>query len=484
VAVLGLALLPLIALGLIVTGLPAFVVLIGVAGVGASVAAFAGETAMLGALPSRLIALLENDLLQALPLFVLMGSLVNRLPLADTLFRTGVRLVGGGRAAPQLAAIGIGALLAPMNGSVGASVSVLSRAVRPRLAATGVPPPRALATIAVASTLGVVVPPSLVLILLGDAMMAAHTIASNAAGRSDRILNTQDVFRGAIAPAALFVVLCLVIAAVTGRKRTGAAAPLVAADPVRAVEWLVAALTVAFIVAVLGGVAAGYFYAVEAAAMGAVTLLIGGFLFRRLDGATLRIVLDETLAITGALFALLVAATTFTLVIRGLGTDRLVAQLIADIPGGAIAATLVVLAIIAASAFALDAFEIIFVVVPVVMPALLMRVPDAIWVAVLTILTLQASFLIPPLGYAVLMARTSVAEPVSTKLLVRALLPFLIAQGAVLGATAAFPVLVHWRGEDRSIGTGPALSDRDVRKRFDDLAPEAPPPLGGFELQK
>jgi TRAP-type mannitol/chloroaromatic compound transport system permease large subunit len=122
------------------------------------------------------------------------------------------------------------------------------------------------------------------------------------------------------------------------------------------------------------------------------------------------------------------------------------------------------------------------VVVPVVMPALLMRVPDAIWVAVLTILTLQASFLIPPLGYAVMMARTSLSDAVATRLLVRALLPFLIAQGAVLAATAAFPTLVHWRGEDRSIGIGPGLSDRDVRRRFDDLVPDAPlPPLGGFK---
>src|SRR4051794_10854535 len=143
---------PLIGAGLILTGLPAFVVLIGVAGIGAIAAVLGGDAAFLRALPSRLINLLENDLLQALPLFVLMGSLLNRLPLADILFRTGVRLVGGGRA-PKVAAIGIGALLAPMNGSVGASVAVLSRAVAPRLAAAGVPASESFATVAVASTL-------------------------------------------------------------------------------------------------------------------------------------------------------------------------------------------------------------------------------------------------------------------------------------------------------------------------------------------
>src|SRR4051794_10316206 len=258
---------PLIGAGLILTGLPAFVVLIGVAGLGALAALLGGDASFLKAIPSRLINLLENDLLQALPLFVLMGSLLNRLPLADILFRTGVRLVGGGPVAPKVAAIGIGALLAPMNGSVGASVAVLSRAVAPKLAAAGVPAAESFATVAVASTLGVVVPPSLVLILLGDAMMAAHTIASSVTGRTDRIVNTQDIFRGAIVPAALFILLCLVVAALGRPRRTAPGAAV--QPPTTALDWAVALLTLAFILTVLGGVAAGNFYAVEAAAMGA-----------------------------------------------------------------------------------------------------------------------------------------------------------------------------------------------------------------------
>jgi tripartite ATP-independent transporter DctM subunit len=482
VAYVGLALMPLIGAGLILTGLPAFVVLIGVAGLGALAAILGGDASFLKAMPSRLINLLENDLLQALPLFVLMGSLLNRLPLADILFRTGVQLVGGGPVAPKVAAIGIGALLAPMNGSVGASVAVLSRAVAPKLAAAGVTAPESFATVAVASTLGVVVPPSLVLILLGDAMMAAHTIASSVTGRTDRIVNTQDIFRGAIMPAALFILLCLVIAAVGRSRRPNAAVAV--QPPTTALDWAVALLTLAFILTVLGGVAAGYFYAVEAAAMGAMTLLVGGALARRLDGPTLRVVLTETIAVTGALFALLIAATTFTLVIRGLGTDKLLSQLIAAIPGGDVGATVAVLAIVAACALVLDAFEIIFVVVPIVMPALLMRVSDAVWVSALTILTLQASFLMPPLGYAVMMARASIAEAVPTRALARALAPFIAAQLAVLAATAAVPRLVHWRGDDRAINSGaPTLSDEDVRRRFDVLAPEAPPPPSGLHLR-
>src|SRR5439155_706732 len=160
----------------------------------------------------RSVGALESYLLQALPLYVLMGGLLNRLPIADALFRSSMRLMRGSPAGPPVAAMGIGALLGPMNGSVGASVVALSHSAAPRLAASGMPAPARHALIAVASTLGLVVPPSLVLILLGDAMMAAHTIALHTNGRADRILNTQDVFRGALVPAGLLIIACMAVA--------------------------------------------------------------------------------------------------------------------------------------------------------------------------------------------------------------------------------------------------------------------------------
>ncbi|MBF9234116.1 TRAP transporter large permease subunit [Microvirga alba] len=466
----GLALLPLIGLALILTGLPAFIVLIGASGLGALAAAWSGSGGLLSALPARLTNLFENDLLQALPLFVLMGALLNRLPLADILFRTGTGLMRGSPSGPQVTSIGLGALLAPMNGSVGASIAVLSRTVGPKLVKHGVEPADGLATIAVASTLGVVVPPSLVLILLGDAMMAAHTIASNTMGRSERIINTQDIFRGVMGPAVLFVLLCLAVAAWKG----GRTKLSVAIGTSSSIDRIVSIGTIAFIVALLGGVTVGLFYPVEAAAMGAVTLLVGGLLTGYLNRQALMGVLAEALAITGALFALLVAATTFTLVVRCLGTDRLLGQLIADLPGGELGATLVVLGILALSAFVLDVFEIIFVVIPIVMPALLMRVGDAVWVSALTILTLQASFLLPPLGYAVMIARGTTAEVVPIRNLMRALRPFLIAQATVLSLTAAVPAFVHLNGQPQKTTSALAVSEKDVLDKLNQLAPAGP----------
>src|SRR6516162_10335803 len=209
---LGLILLLLVGLGVVFTGIPAAVILLATACFGAAIVALGGDVPiqLLGALPERLINLLENDLLQAIPLYVLMGTLINRLPLADALYRCFLAILPG-PAAPVVSGIALGALLGPMNGSVGASVLALSRVAGPRLAASGISLPRRAAVITVASTLGVVVPPSLVLILLGDAMLNAHTIAVTATGSDDRVINTQDVFHGALVPAALYLAACLTI---------------------------------------------------------------------------------------------------------------------------------------------------------------------------------------------------------------------------------------------------------------------------------
>ena len=175
-ATTGLWMMAAVAVALIATGLPAWIVLIGVAVAfsagGLIVGAF--TLPILTAVPARILGLLENDLLQALPLYVLMGALLNHLPLAQTLFRATSRALQRSGAGTALAGLGLGVLLAPMNGSVGASVATLGRTVFPRLDAAGMPAEKSAALVCVASTLGVVVPPSLVLILLSDAMMRAH----------------------------------------------------------------------------------------------------------------------------------------------------------------------------------------------------------------------------------------------------------------------------------------------------------------------
>jgi TRAP-type mannitol/chloroaromatic compound transport system permease large subunit len=469
---LGLGLLALVAAGIVLTGLPAFTILLTAASVGAALAVFSGTipVSLLGALPGRLINLLENDLLQALPLYVFMGVLLERLPIADALFRTSLSILPRSAAAPVVSGLSLGALLGPMNGSVGASVLSLSRSVNPRLLASGVPLPLRYATIAVASTLGVVIPPSLVLILLGDAMLSAHTVAVTATGRADRVINTQDVFHGALAPAGLVFAGSLMIAWLTTRRLPATTG---VRDTIGVRQALLAAVSVLALLLLLGGVATGYFYAVEGAATGAFVLLAAGLFTGRLPAPVLAAALADVMAITGALFALLVGATTLTLVLRLLGTDHLVGDWVIGLPGNEVTVLVIVLAIIGLSAFVLDAFEIIFVVVPIVVPPLLIRVADARWVAVLILLTLQSSFLLPPFGYALMMVRGTLKESVPLGALVRALAPFLLAQWAILGLVLAVPQLVHLgeQPEDRTRAPPTTLSPQDVDKRFREMIP-------------
>jgi tripartite ATP-independent transporter DctM subunit len=479
----GLALLVLVGIGIVATGLPAAVVLIAVAIFGAILGVVAGaiDAMTLWALPSRLINLLENDLLQALPLYVTMGLLLDRLPIADALYRAGNAVLPRSPSAPLVSGMMLGALLGPMNGSVGASVLGLSRVVSPRLAAERIEAPRRHAIVAVASTLGVLVPPSLVLILLSDAMLSAHTIAVTVTGRSDRVVNTQDIFHAALVPGAIFLALCLALSWIAGRTATR----LPARERLTAGQALLAATALVSLVVLLGGVALGYFYAVEAAAMGAFALLVAGLITGRLHGAVLNNLLSDAIALTGTLFSLLLGATTFTMVLRLLGTADLVGKMVSSIPGGDVAAVAVVLGLLGISAFVLDAFEIIFVVVPIVIPPLLIRIADARWIAVLVLLTLQSSFLLPPFGYALMMVRGVLNEPVAFRPFMRALAPFLAAQWLLLLLVLFFPQLTHLGrpADDRSRLPAATLSDDEFSKRLNEMI-KLPEPAPGDDLDR
>jgi len=287
-----------------------------------------------------------------------------------------------------------------------------------------------------------------------------------------RIVNTQDIFRGALVPAALFLGLCLLVAWLLGRR---APAPLQQDRP-RWSEWLTAGIAAVFVVGLLAGVAIGYFYAVEAAAMGGTALFLFGLLTGGLGGGAFRAVLRDTMAVSGALFALFVAATTFTLVFRAFGSDRLLDAWVSHVPGGATGAAITVLVVFALSALVLDAFEIVFVIVPIVMPPVLTRAPDAVWISVLALLALQASFLVPPNGYAVMMARGALAEKAPIRQVTRALAPYLAAQLLVLALVVLLPSLAHLAQPKGADGPAEKLDDETARKRFNDMLKLPPPP--------
>ncbi len=466
---LGLAMFALALLLIVVSGLPVYAVLLGVSmlfmALGVGLGSF--DWALMSALSQRIVGLLEHDLLQALPLYAFIGALLNRLPLARWLHRAGERVFARSAASAELSALSVGALLAPMNGSVGASLHTLARSIAPRLAERGTPPAQACATVCVASTLGIVIPPSLVLLLLGDAMLRAHTEAMNLSHGQVRIVNTQDVMRAALVPGALVLLSALLL--VAWRQR---GASRRAPQALRPREAGTAGVVALVIVALLAGVAAGRLYAVEAAATGCLLLLVYAVASGQLDRAMARHVLHDTMTLTGLLMALLVAATTFSLVFRGFETDALINRALGALSQQPMALLLAVLAALVLCSFVLDAFEMIFLVIPIMMPPLLAVVPDPAWVAALTLLVLQAGFLLPPFGYAVLMSRKLMPQPVGLAALCRALLPHLAAQAAVIALVLAWPQTTRWTrpAEDAAATAGQPSSEeaeRRVRELFD-----------------
>jgi TRAP-type mannitol/chloroaromatic compound transport system permease large subunit len=276
-------------------------------------------------------------------------------------------------------------------------------------------------------------------------------------------------------PGGIFLLLCASLSWLVARN----APKLPTRAPLTAGQGGIAAVALVSLLVLLGGVAFGYFYAVEAAAMGAFALLVAGLVSGRLPKKVLNELLADAIALTGALFSLLLAATTFTMVLRLLGTADLVGQIVSSIPGGDLAAVAAVLGVIALSALALDAFEIIFVVVPIVIPPLLIRVADARWVSVLVLLTLQSSFLLPPFGYALMMVRGTLKEAVPLRPFLRALAPFLAAQWGLLLLVLLFPPLTHVGkplADDRRLPPA-ALTDEEFNKRLNEMIrlPEVEP---------
>jgi TRAP-type mannitol/chloroaromatic compound transport system permease large subunit len=463
----------------VATGLPVWALLVGVASAFAAMGLATGmfDGAILAAAAPRIVNLLEHDLLQAMPLYVFVGVLLQRLPVADALFASAARLFARTGAGTSLAALAVGALVAPMNGSVASSSALLSRLVAPRLGR--LPPARAVVLVSAAATIGVVVPPSLVLILLGDALLRAHTEASNLPGfvlGTQRIINTQDLLHAALLPAGAVLLLWAALAWLQGRsseeKRPAARS--------QSRQTAMAFIATAVIVLLLAGVFTGRLFAVEAAAAGGCLLVAVALATRALSWPQWRDVLAETLALSGALFALLVGATTFSLVFRLFGSDRWLAGLILGSGLTPLATAGLVLLLVALCAWVLDAFEMIFVVIPIVAPLLILQLGDAQQAGVLLLLVLQLSFLVPPMGYAVLMTRArSGLPPVALRPLLAALSPWLGAIALVGTAVFVAPGFVHWLDASAAAPAGPGApapaSEQDIVRQMEEMATQGLP---------
>jgi tripartite ATP-independent transporter DctM subunit len=404
---------------------------------------------LLGGLPSRYFGVMVNEVLVAVPLFVFMGVMLERSRLSEQLLETMGLLFGRLRGGLGISVTLVGMLLAASTGIVGATVVTMGLLALPTMLKAGYDPKLACGTICASGTLGQIIPPSIVLVILGDILQGANTQAQLALGNfAPAPVSVVDLFAGALLPGLLLVGLYLlwqVVVAILRPESSPALPELAAGQGGLALRVLTALLPPAFLIlAVLGSILAGIATPTESAAVGAVGAMLLAASRAQLSLKVLRDVMRSTTQISSMVFVILLGASVFSLVFRGLGGERIVHDVLHALPGGAFGAMLAVMALMFLLGFFLDFIEIVFVVVPIVGPVLLMMDLDPVWLGVMMAVNLQTSFLTPPFGFALFYLRGVAPPSVTTMDIYRGIVPFVIIQLLGLCLLAMFPELVTW----------------------------------------
>ena len=412
---------------------------------------------ILGALPQRIFGVMTNEVLLAIPLFIFMGVMLERSRIAEDLLETMGRLFGTLRGGLGISAVIVGTLLAAAKGVVGATTVTMGLIMLPTMLRFGYDPRLAAGTVAATATLAQIFPPATVLVLLGDQLGNAYQAAQLSKGIfAPRSLTVSDLFAGALVPGFALVglyIIFLVAVAVLRPK----ASPALPADAKalrgfkmlrRLAEVLVAPL--ALIVAVLGSILGGIATPTEAASIGAVGAIVLAARKARLGGLV-RPVCEKTVQIVSMIFLILIGATMFSLVFRALGGDDMVHRALSNLPGGPAGAVLTVMVAMFLLGFVMDAFEIIFVVVPIVAPILLaMPGVDPVWLGIMMAVNLQTSYMHPPLGPTLFFLRGVAPPQITTRHIYVGIIPFVAIQLLALvvlwfvpGMATALPLALY-----------------------------------------
>jgi tripartite ATP-independent transporter DctM subunit len=386
--------------------------------------------AIIGALPQRIFGVMTNDVLLAIPMFIFMGVMLERSRIAEDLLERMGRLFGTLRGGLGYSVVLVGALLAASTGMVGATTVTIGLIMLPAMLRHGYDPRLASGAVAASATLAQIVPPSTVLVLLGDQLNNSYQAAQLAQGSfAPNVISVSDLFAGAILPGLLLVGLYLAYLIAMAVLRPASCPALPAADVPPASGLLEALLApVVLVVAVLGSILFGIATPTEAASVGAVGAI--ALAWRRAPiTRLLKPVVEKTTQITAMIFLILIGATLFSLVFRALGGDDMVQRLLTNLPGGVSGAVLAVMLAIFLLGFVMDAFEIIFVVVPIVAPALLnMPGVDPVWLGIMMAVNLQTSYIHPPLGPTLFFLRGVAPPEITTRDIYVGIIPFVVIQ--------------------------------------------------------
>jgi tripartite ATP-independent transporter DctM subunit len=341
-------------------------------------------------------------------------------------------------------------LLAASTGIVGATVVTMGLLSLPTMLRRGYDPRVATGTICASGTLGQIIPPSIVLVLLGDVLSSAYQQAQLEMGiYSPDTVSVGDLFTGALLPGLLLVTLYLVYLAVVAHTRPAAMPATDSGDAALRGQLLQRVLRgllppLLLIVAVLGSILGGLATPTEAAAVGAVGAILLSIAQRQFNLTILQDVMRSTTRVSCMVFMILIGASVFSLVFRGFGGDDVVAELLTGLPGGKFGAMLAVMLLMFLLGFVLDFIEITFVVVPIVGPVLLAMGIDPVWLGIMIALNLQTSFLTPPFGFALFYLRGVAPAEVSTRQIYQGVIPFIGLQLLLLVILAGWPQLATW----------------------------------------
>ena len=410
------------------------------------------DMAFIQALPNRIYGIMTNDLLIAVPLFVFMGVMLERSKIAEELLDTMAHLLGSMKGGLGISVTIVGALLAASTGIVGATVVTMGLLSLPTMLKRGYAPTISAGTICAAGTLGQIIPPSIVLILLGDQISAAYQQAQLAKGNfAPESISVTDLFMGALLPGlclvGLYIVWQIIYANIYPDKMP--AIPKSERDELefkelrnRVLKVLIPPLVL--ICAVLGSILMGLATPTESAGVGAIGAIILAYTRKQLSFKILKEVATSTAQTTSMVFTILIGAAMFSLVFRGFGGDDIVAEFLMNLKGGVVTAIIITMVLMFILGFFLDFIEIIYVVLPIIGPAILMMDINPLWFAIMIAVNLQTSFLTPPFGFALFYLRGVAPKSVLTTDIYKGAIPFVLIQILMLGILSVFPELAIW----------------------------------------
>ncbi len=437
---------------LLLSGYPVAFTLAGTAllfaGVGTYFEVF--DSAFLEALPNRLFGIMMNQVLLAVPLFVFMGVMLERAKIAESLLETMAQLFGGLRGGIGVSVMLVGMLLAASTGIVGATVVTMGLLSLPTMLKRGYDPSIACGTICASGTLGQIIPPSIVLVLLGDVLSSAYQQAQLDMGIfSPETLSVGDLFMGALIPGVMLVALYIVYLLLVAKIKPNSMPALPTeelCDRSQLKKQLMVDLfpPLFLILIVLGSIIGGLATPTEAAAVGAMGSIGLAWKNQQLNRPILREVMQETTRISSMVFMILIGASIFSLVFRGFEGDELIQTFLSDLPGGIYGALFLVMLVMFLLGFVLDFIEITFVVIPIVGPILLSMGIDPLWLGILIAINLQTSFLTPPFGFALFYLRGVAPKSIRTLEIYKGVMPFILIQLIAMGLIVIWPQLVTW----------------------------------------